>query len=237
MKHIIYTATILFACIASSFSQISFEIQGKGSYNSTWIVNKNISDQGKEQDYDLAWSSNYGAGFNLYFGRIGVGVEGLFGHHKAGYTGILGNGTQFQLNYSSIVDLKTTHIPLLLKIKGKKAGYFEAGVQMNSISSATYTISGDIVYPNNPSDVMNKYSKTYLSAIVGAGANIKPFKKFPIGVLIGVRLQYGFDDVKGVDALGNDLNNSLLYSEKQTSNVISGGMFAGLTYTLSTKKD
>lgn len=235
MKHIIYTAAVLFACIASSFSQISFEIQGKGSYNSTWIVNKNISDLGDEQNYDLAWSTNYGAGFNLYFGRIGVGVEGLFGHHKAAYEGTI--GTTIPLNYSSTVDLKTTHIPLLLKIKGKKAGYFEAGVQMNSISSATYTISGDFVYPNNPSDVMNKYSKTYLSAIVGAGANIKPFKKFPIGVLIGVRLQYGFDDVKGVDALGNDVNNSLLYSEKQSSSVISGGMFAGLTYTLSTKKD
>ncbi len=235
MKHIIFTAAVLFAFIASGFSQISFEIQGKGSYNSTWIVNKNISDLGDEQNYDLAWSTNYGAGFNLYFGRIGVGVEGLFGHHKAAYEGTI--GTQFQLNYSSIVDLKTTHIPLLLKIKGKKAGYFEAGVQTNSISSATYTISGDVVFPTNNNDVMNKYSKTYLSAIVGAGANIKPFKKFPIGVLIGVRLQYGFDDVKGVDALGNDLNNTLLYSEKQASNVISCGMFAGITYTLSTKKD
>lgn len=235
MKHIIFTAAVLFACIASSFSQITFEIQGKGSYNSTWIVNKNISDLGDEQNYDLAWSTNYGAGFNLYFGRIGVGVEGLFGHHKAAYEGTI--GTTIPLNYSSTVDLKTTHLPLLLKIKWKKAGYFEGGVQMNSISSATYKISGDVVFPTNNNDVMNKYSKTYLSAIIGAGANIKPFKKFPIGLLIGVRLQYGFDDVKGVDALCNDLNSSLIYPEKQASNVISGGMFAGITYTLSTKKD
>lgn len=231
MKKAILTITILIASLNASLAQISFEIQGKGSYNSTWIVNKNISDQGDEQDYDLAWAYNYGAGFNLYLGRIGVGIEGLFGNHKAAYAGTI--GSTIQLNYSSLVDLKTSHIPLLLKIKGKKAGYFEAGVQMNSISKATYTISGDIVYPNNPSDVMNRYSKTYLSAVMGAGANIRPFKKFPLGILIGARLQYGFDDVKGVDALGNDLNNSLIYSEKQASNVISGGMFVGLTYTLA----
>jgi len=226
---------LLFAISSSNLiGQISFEIQGKGSYNSTWIFNKNISDQGAVQDYDMAWSTNYGAGFNLYLGRIGVGIEGLFGHHKAGYAGTI--GSTIPLNYSSVVDLKTSHIPLLLKIKGKKAGYFEAGVQMNSISSASYTISGDIIYPNNPSNVMSKYAKTYFSAILGFGANIKPFKNFPLGILVGARLQYGFDDVRGVDALGVDLNNSILYPEKYQSNVVSGGMVLGLTYTLSTRK-
>ena len=231
----ILTISILIASLSTSLAQISFEIQGKGSYNSTWIVNKNISDQGDAQDYDLAWAYNYGAGFNLYLGRIGVGIEGLFGSHKAAYAGTI--GTTIPLNYSSVVELKTSHIPLLLKIKGKKAGYFEAGVQMNSISNATYTISGDVVYPTNPSDVMNRYSKTYFSAVVGVGANIKPIKKFPLGILIGARLQYGFDDVKGVDALGFDLNNSAFYPERQDSNVISGGMFVGLTYTLSRNND
>jgi len=221
--------------IYSSYAQLAFEVNGKGSYNSTWIFNKNISDQGKEQDYDMAWSSNYGAGFTLYLGRIGVGVEGLFGNHKARYAGTIGN--TIELNYSSVVDLKTTHIPLLLKIKGKNAGFLEAGIQMNSISKASYTISGDISYPTNPNDVMGRYSKTYMSAILGFGANIKPVKSFPLGILIGARLQYGFDDVKGVDALGFDLNNSVIYPDKYASNVVSGGMFVGLTYTLSTKKD
>jgi hypothetical protein len=55
--------------------------------------------------------------------------------------------------------------------------------------------------------------------------------------LIGARLQYGFQDVKGVDALANDLNNSLIYPEGQDSNIISGGMFVGLTYTLSRNND
>lgn len=234
MKKNLLFALLLIVNLTNGFAQLSFEIQGKGSYNSTWIVNKNISDKGDDQDYDLAWAYNYGAGFNLYLGRIGVGIEGLFGSHKAGYAGTI--GTTFPLNYSSVVDLKTSHIPLLLKIKGKKAGYFEAGVQMNSISKATYTISG-VVPPTNNNDVLNKYSKTYFSAVLGAGANIKPFNNFPLGILIGARLQYGFEDVKGVDALANDLNNSLIYPERQDSNVISGGMFVGLTYTLSRNND
>ena len=37
------------------FSQLSVDVQGKGLGNSTWLLNKNISDIGATQDYTLDW--------------------------------------------------------------------------------------------------------------------------------------------------------------------------------------
>ncbi len=212
--------------------QLNFDIQGKGLYNSTWIVNKSISDQGKSQDYDLGWGLSYGAGINFWLGKIGFGVEGIFGNHIAAYTGSV-EIAGVNLNYNSKIEIQQSQIPLLLKIRGKRMGYFEVGVQMSSLSKATYNMEGDLssvfLYPD---DVFNRYSKTYMSALLGFGANIKPFKKFPLGVLIGARFQYGYSDLKGVDALGRSLDNSLLYDPYNSSHAISGGILLGLSYTL-----
>jgi hypothetical protein len=219
-----------------STAQLNLEFQGKGLFNSSWIVSKSISDQGNSQDYDLAWASNYGVAVNLWLGKIGFGVEGIFGKHNAAYTGtveIAGVG----LSYNSKVALSTSAIPLLFKVRGQKAGYFELGVQMNSISSATYSMEGDLasIYPH-PSDIMNRYNKSYLSAVMGFGANIKPFENFPLGILIGARFQYGYKDMKGVDALGNRLDNTLFYDPYNSAHAISGGIMVGLTYTLGKTK-
>lgn len=232
MKKIIFLA-LTFLAFNQLNAQFLIEINGKGSYNSTWLLNKNISDKGDDQDYAMAWSSNYGAGFTVYLGHIGVGIEGLFGHHKAAYTGTLLSGN---LNYSSEIDLKTSHIPVFLKFRTDKGGFVELGAQMNNISSATYSNSQAILNPSNPSDDSKYYTKTSYSAVFGFGVNIVPIKKFPLGLLIGARLQYGFGDVKGVDALGYDLNNSIYYSNSYPTNLVSGGMYAGLTYTLGKLK-
>jgi hypothetical protein len=53
-------------------AQVSFEVHGKGGMASTWLLNKNISNQGAEQDYAMAWGSSYGAGINLYYKNIGI---------------------------------------------------------------------------------------------------------------------------------------------------------------------
>ncbi len=232
MKKIIFLA-FTFLSFSTLKAQFLIEINGKGSYNSTWLLNKNISDKGDDQDYAMAWSSNYGAGFTVYLGHIGVGIEGLFGHHKAAYSGTLLSGN---LNYTSEIDLKTSHIPVFLKFRTDKGGFVELGAQMNNISSASYSNSQAVLNPSNPSDVSKYYTKTSYSAVFGFGANIVPFKKFPLGLLIGARLQYGFGDVKGVDALGFDLNNSIYYSNRYQTNLVSGGMYAGLTYTLGKLK-
>jgi hypothetical protein len=198
------------------------------------LFNTNISDQGADQDYAMAWGQNYGLSAAAFIGPIGVALEYYSGNHTGGYTGtvsILGD-------YKSNVKLKTNHIPLLLKFKGESGGYIELGAQLNTISRATHTINYiDSDLFDGDSDVTPAYAKSYMSAILGFGANVRPMKSVPLALLVGVRLQYGFGDAEGVDAFGTSLDNSLFYPTYQKTNAVSGGLMVGLTYTLSSAKN
>ncbi len=210
-------------------AQLTFEVQGKGAMASTWLLNKNISNQGAEQDYAMAWGSSYGAGINLYYKSIGIGVEGLASKHVGGYTGDLG----LLGKYSSQVTLKGFQIPILLKLKSEGGGYLELGVQANGVSSATYSFQNDLV--ESTDNVSGNYSKNYMSAVLGFGANVKLSKKIPLGLLFGVRLNYGFDDAEGVDGLKVNLDNSLVYPTYEKTNAVSGAVMLGLTYGFELK--
>ncbi len=231
MKSFIITIVTLFT-FSNFHAQLAIEVGAKGSYNSTWLVNKNISDLGESQDYAMGWGRNYGLGATVYFGAMGISMDVLQGNHVGAYQGVvLGE------EYSSSVDLKTLNIPLMLKVRGESGGYIELGVQMTRVSNAEHSIdysSSDIF--DGTSDVTDKYNKSYNSAILGFGASVKPVPAFPLALNVGVRFQYGFSDAGGVDALGFGLDNSLLYSEPQTTNAISGGIMAGLTFTLENPK-
>ncbi len=209
-------------------AQVTFEVHGKGGMASTWLFNKNISDQGAEQDYAMAWGSNYGVGINLYYKNIGIGIEGLASKHTGGYTGTIGG-----LSYTSHSTLKGYQIPVLLKLKSEGGVYLELGVQANGVSNATYHYQSDLL--ENTKNVSSEYSKNYMSAVLGFGANVKLSKKIPLGLLFGVRLNYGFGDAKGVDALGFNLDNSILYSTYEKTNAASGAVMLGLTYGFELK--
>ena len=233
MKKITILSIFSILIFFNSSAQIALELGAKGSYNSTWLFNKNISDQGAEQDYAMAWGQNMGLSAAAFIGPIGVALEFYNGSHTGGYAGtvsILGD-------YQSNVKLKTNHIPLLLKFRGESGGYLEIGAQYNTVSRATYTIDyTDNALFDQEKDVTPNYAKKYLSAILGFGANVKPMKELPLAVNVGVRLQYGFQDAMGVDALGNALNNSILYPTYEKTNAVSGGLILGVTYTVSTAK-
>jgi hypothetical protein len=212
-------------------AQFTFEVHGKGGMASTWLFNKNISDKGTEQDYAMAWGSSYGAGINFYYKNIGIAVEGLASKHTGGYTGDLLLG-----KYSSQVTLKGYQIPVLFKVKSDGGVYLELGVQANGVSNATYSIDytdSDIF--DGTSNKTNVYSKNFMSAVFGFGANVQLSKKIPLGLLFGVRLNYGFGDAKGVDALGNNLENKAFYPTDENTNAASGAVMLGLTYGFELK--
>lgn len=233
MKKITFLA-LLFVSLNKINAQISIELGAKGSYNSTWLFNTNISDKGADQDYAMAWGQNYGISAGAFIGPIGLAIEYYNGNHTGGYAGTI---SVFG-DYKSNVKLKTNHIPLLLKFKGESGGYIELGGQLNTISRATHSINyvdSDIF--DGESDVTPEYAKSYMSAILGFGANVRPMKSVPLALLVGIRLQYGFGDTKGVDAFGTALDNSIFYPTYQKTNAVSGGLMFGLTYTLSTAKN
>ena len=142
MKTLLFILALI-SGISTTFSQFSIDVQAKGSANSTWLLNKNISDLGASQDYALGWGSTYGVAGNVYAGIIGVGIEFNYATHNGAYEGVI---TDPILNstvdtYNSSVNLKTLQIPLLLKFKSESGSYIEFGPQLTNISSATYTLS------------------------------------------------------------------------------------------------
>jgi hypothetical protein len=189
--------------------------------SSTWLINNNISDKGAEQDYAPGWGTTFGLGINGYFKSVGLGVELLAGTHKGAYKGTVG-----AIEYTSEVQLKQFQIPILIKLRGENGGYFEIGPQFNMISSATYTKDG---FFNNTEDVKSDY-QNYTSVVMGFGANIQLFKSIPLGLLIGMRLNYGFADAKGVDAFGNSLSSSIFYPNYKKTMAVSAGLQIGFSY-------
>ena len=97
--------------MTTTFSQFNIDVQVKGSGNSTWLLNKNISDLGASQDYAMAWGSTYGIAGNVYTGIIGVGIELNYAIHNAAYEGVISVGSTTLDTYNSSINLKTFQIP------------------------------------------------------------------------------------------------------------------------------
>ena len=232
MKTLLFILALICG-ISTTFSQFAIDVQAKGSANSTWLLNKNISDLGASQDYAMGWGSTYGIAGNVYAGIIGVGIELNYATHNGAYEGVISAGGVTLDTYNSSVKLKALQIPLLLKFQSEGGSYIELGPQLTNISSATYNRSGTIpvvgTYENDPKDVSDQYSGTYISGVLGFGAKIPLGETLPLGILIGVRLQYSFGDIMGVDAYGSSLES---YSTAEPTQAVSGGIIIGAAYTI-----
>ena len=222
--------SLLFIALFSlpSFAQIGLDISAKGQFNSTWLFNQNISDDGDEQDYAPSWGSHYGLGLGMRLGFFGLGTEFNFGKHNAEYSGVIANQ-----DYASKVALSTFQLPLILRFQNEGGVYVELGAQYNKIRKAVYTREN--LFPTT-GDVVNEYAKSYSTAFLGFGINRKILKSIPLGFVFGLRLQYGISDARGVDAYGNSLDNSLFYSNYAKTRAAAAGINFGLMYTIETKE-
>jgi hypothetical protein len=236
MRKLSATFVIIFLT-QSFFSQLSVDVQGKGLGNSTWLLNKNISDMGATQDYALAWGSSYGVAANAYFGMTGLGIEFLYNTHNASFTGAYSVNDVSTGSYTSNIKLQTIQIPLLLKFQSAKGAYIELGPQMTNISSAQFDRSGEIIGVNfnESKDVTDEYTSSYISGVLGFGSKIA-LSDLPLGLLLGVRIQYSFGDMMGVDgegySLGSSDNPSFFHPTHEPTQAISGGIVFGITYTV-----
>ena len=219
----LFISLSIFACFSSLKAQtITYDVSAKYAYSATGLFNKSISDLGASQDYDVAFSSNYGLAGTFNFGKIGLGVEYLMGNFKAGYQGdqVLIGGA-----YTSNVDLKTTQIPVYLRLGGSKGSFGEFGVVMNNVKSATYTNSNYLIDPST--DVSNQY-QNFMGYMVGVGGRFG-LLDLPVMVSVSARFMYSTADAKGVDALGTDLD---LYNPYSKTNAASVGLHVGVVYSI-----
>lgn len=207
---------------AATAQTITADVSAKYAYSATGMFNKSISDLGASQDYDVAFSSNYGLAGTFNFGKIGVGIEYLMGNFKAGYQGdqmLIGGA------YTSNIDLKTTQIPVYLRLGGSKGSFGEFGVVMNNVKSATYSNSNYLIDPSV--DVTNQY-QNFMGYMVGVGGRFG-LLDLPVMVSVSARFMYSTADAKGVDALGTDLD---LYNPYSKSNAASVGLHVGVIYSI-----
>ncbi len=243
-KLILFSTLCLVASASFAYSpdddkKNTIEIHGKGSANCTFLFNNNISDAGGDQDYSAGWSFNYGLGVSMYFGNVGFGVEGLMGNHRGSYAGSFitkdASGNVISTtNYSSNVNLKVTQIPVFFKLKSEIGGYLEVGPQYNIISEADYHYTADAVQIDTV--MTSSFAKTYFSAVLGFGFKI-PVAKSRFSVLGGLRLQYAFSDIKGVDALGREFVNPFVYKDGPAKTTgATAGLMLGVVYTFGEKK-
>jgi hypothetical protein len=222
MKKIFFSLSLLTCMSAVKAQTLTFDVAAKYAYSATAMFNKNISDLGASQDYDVAYSRNYGLAGTLNFGKIGLGVEYLMGNFKAGYQGeqaIIGGA------YTSNVDLKITQIPVYLRLGGSKGSFGEFGVVMNNVKSATYTNSNYLIDP--APDVTNQY-QNFMGYMIGVGGRFG-ILDLPVLVSVSARFMYSTADAKGVDALGADLD---LFNTSYKTNAASVGLHAGVVYSI-----
>lgn len=222
MKKLLISLSILTCVSAAKAQTITADAAVKYAYSATGLFNKSISDLGASQDYDVAFSSNYGFAGTFNFGKIGVGIECLLGNFKAGYQGdqALWGGA-----YTSEVNLKTTQIPVYLRVGGSKGSFGEFGVVMNNVKSATYTNSNYLIDPST--DVSNQY-QNFMGYMVGVGGRFG-LLDLPVMVSVSARFMYSTADAKGIDALGTDLD---LYNPYSKTNAASVGLHVGVVYSI-----
>lgn len=238
-----YLAIALFSVgvltTSAQHKQQAFEIQGKGIFKSTWVMNKNISDLGDEQNYAAAWGHSYGIGLNYYFNGIGpgIGLDFQMGKHKGGYAGTYNDSSSTK--YTSNIQYNTMNIALMFKLKSDYGGYLEVGPQITLLSNPVFSYkdpSTSVKINDANSDmymakkISSYYSPNYISLILGFGTGIDIADN--LSIAIGLRFEGSFTDVKGLDAQANDLNDSSRYPEKNSTYAIAGGLTLGLTYII-----
>ena len=216
---------------AMTASAQNLEVTAMGSYKSTWLFNKNISDLGNIMDYSAGWGYSYGLGITWYFNKsIGVEVDGLYNLHTGAYTG---TDSSNQLTYTSSVKLHSLDIPVLFKLRSKNGAFIEVGPQFSTISAADFSFKQS----NNDrtADATPYYSTSNVSAVLGFGEKIKLSGHFSMRVAL--RFEYGLTDLKGVDGFGQLLSDPKYYPNKASTNSAAGGFMIGFTYSFGAQED
>lgn len=220
MKKLLFSLSLLTTFSALKAQVLTYDLTAKYAHSATGMFNKSISDLGASQDYDIAFSRSFGIGGSVNFGQIGLGAELLLGNFKAGYQGEL----PLVGTYTSNIDLKTTQIPVYLRVGGSEGAFSEFGIVLNNVKSATYSNSLDL---SSSADVTGQY-QNFMGYMIGFGNRIN-LGDLPVMLSISARLMYSTADAKGVDALSFDLD---AYNPVNKTNAASVGVHVGVVYSL-----
>lgn len=205
MKKVLLTV-IVFLFALSAQAQ-GFRIGMSGGINSTWLMNKNVFDQGDDLDIASSFGGRLGLdaiySFNDKIG-LSVGINFISTHNQK-YTGENSSGSY---SYDAKTKLNYLDIPILFRLTAQSGPYFEIGPQIGILGSAKEDFeespnSGDN-YTNY--NVKNGFNTTNVALILGFGVDIDVLEK--LYITTGLRLGYGFSDVTKEYGSSTELYNS-----------------------------
>lgn len=183
---------LLFSTIASVFAQRQIDNQwvmigARGSFNSTWLLNKNqLNDKGIKYKPSWGWSAGAMAGF--HFSKWGaLYLEGLYSTLSQKIT-----SSTDSIKWSGRTDLAYYEVPVLLYIVPREFKYIEVGIKLSALADAKETYSSSLVNYSRQ-DAKNKFERSNFSFVFGWGGAIWGDQG---GILdLGVRITYGLTDI------------------------------------------
>ncbi len=214
-------------------------VGANASLNSTWIFNSAVQslDEGVS-DQVFSFGYSVGGSFAFRFNQlIAVGLDLQYFSANQDYDGSLQTQGQF---WESNVNLNGLNLPIYAKIMGKSGVFVEIGWQFGFILGSRYSrfsnVGGTI---HDNIDVSEHFGSVVLSPHLGFGFDFMVTDELMI--TFGIRGNYGVNDIKGVDGLGNPVekypnttggNPPLSPADTQPgpSNLFSAGLFLGARY-------
>ncbi len=257
MKKILAIAVIMIISLSSSEAQEGIRLCAKGSFFSTWLFNKNISDQNASLDYAASFSPTFGVqAIFMIKETYGLSAEIIYASHKQKYDGYFGDENN---TFSNQIKLSYIDIPILFRVSSPKGPYFEIGPQISLLIDAKETFE----FKNNPlnysdRDAKDDFAGFGVAGVLGFGIDTKLTDM--INLTTGLRFGYMFTDATTeytqteIDALDDSETASLVsvashyeaehslldYRNKldyQKSSRAFFGLQIGIQFMLDKKKD
>lgn len=240
----------------------------RGGISSTWLLNTNVFNAGSDQNVNSTMSSEFGFHSEINFvGGTGIELDVIYGKFAQKYNGdFQDNGVLYQNttstslfdftnfygngeSYTATTQFTAIKLPLLFHYQAKGGFIFEVGPEYAMISGATYSAT----YTNNPTatpssvsyGTQGTFASSSINAVIGLGWNIRLIPSAKLFLLASLRFEYGLTDIKGTDALGEDLNsgsqpyqtgstgiNSSRYSSYASTHMADGSFSIGIFYRL-----
>lgn len=224
----------LFSTPSLSFAQQWFDVGVKGSYNSTWLFNKNILyDQLVSYKPSFGYNGGVKIGYN-FNENVELTLDFIYTAFNQTITDNIEN-----TDWKKQTNLIFYDIPLLFRYN-KEGSYTEAGFQYSSLHSAKESLvstPSDVMIDYSYSDTKKNFSPNNWAFVFGVGSYLGGTQNATF--MLGFRFAYTLNDILS-DAGGK--GKSYPYPEypgfygKTTSykatNALSGGVILEINYDL-----
>lgn len=193
MKKILAIA-LLVAGLSTAHAQEGIRLGLKGSFFSTWLFNKNVSDQNASLDYASSFSPTVGVQAIFMFKETyGMSAEIIYASHKQKYDGYFGSD-------DNVFNVETTlsylDIPVLFRVSSPKGPYFEIGPQFSLLTGAKETLEFDLKSSQDDNysdkDFKDDFAGFGVAGVLGFGMDIKLSDM--VNLTTGLRFGYMFTD-------------------------------------------